>query len=98
MTPRFSRPATLSLFLVLASCSRPPVSGPRATVLLRDGTRASGTVVSSSASEIQIVGDDQVTRTIPTSQVRSVDYGEVTHTPSDDSRSDAVPADHHHPV
>ena len=46
------------------------------------------------------MGDDQVTRTIPTSQVRSVDYGEVTHTPSDDSRSapDAVPSDHHHPV
>jgi hypothetical protein len=103
MMPRLLRPATLSLLLFFASCSMAPVSGPHATVLLRDGTRASGGVVSSSASEIQIVGDDRVTRTIPMSQVRSIDYGETTPAASGASAPadrrpalDAVHADNHY--
>jgi hypothetical protein len=69
--------AVLSLVL-LSSCNKAgPGSGPHATVLMRDGTSVSGTVMSSSPTEIQIAGDDQVTRTIPMSQVRSVDYDDT---------------------
>ena len=103
MMPRLPRPATLALVLVLASCSRATVSGPHATVLLRDGTRAIGAVVSSSSSEIQVVGDDQVTRTIPMSQVRTISYDEIAPAappapaPADSHLAlDAVHADHYH--
>jgi hypothetical protein len=44
---------------------------------LKDGTSVSGTVASTSASEIRITGDDNVTHAIPMSQVRSVDYGDA---------------------
>jgi hypothetical protein len=60
----------------LSSCSQTTGGGQRATVELRDGTSVSGTVVSSSASEIQIAADDQTKRTIPMAQVRSVEYEE----------------------
>ena len=38
-------------------------------------------VQSSSASEVQIAGDDQVTRTIPMTQVRSIDYVATSRSP-----------------
>src|SRR5262245_11291207 len=60
----------------LSSCSQTTGGGQRATVELRDGTSVSGTVVSSSGSEIQIAADDQTKRTIPMAQVRSVEYEE----------------------
>ncbi len=44
---------------------------------MRDGNTIKGTVVSSSPAEIKLAGDDNVTRTIPMTQVRSVDYGEL---------------------
>src|SRR5206468_10170945 len=37
----------------------------------------SGTVASSTASEIRITGDDNVTHAYPMSQVRSVEYGDA---------------------
>src|SRR5215472_6795730 len=80
MTERLRVPVLLSLVL-LASCDKPTGARPRATVLLRDGTSVSGTVQSSSPAEIQLVGDNQMTRVIPMSQVRSVDYGETPTAP-----------------
>ena len=74
------RIASAIVVLLLASgCSSSSSSeaGPHATVQLKDGTSVSGTVASSSASEIRITGDDNVTHAIPMSQVRSVDYGDA---------------------
>jgi len=68
--------AILLLFMVSA-CSSTTESGPHATVQLKDGTSVSGTVASTSASEIRITGDDNVTHAIPMSQVKSVDYGDA---------------------
>ncbi len=66
---------------MLSSCgNKAATGGPHATVTMRDGTTVSGTVLSSSASEIQIAGDDKVTRTIPMTQVKTVDYGDLPAT------------------
>jgi hypothetical protein len=66
----------LFLFLVLFSCAKPS-GGQHATVLMRDGTSVSGTVLSSSGTEIQLAGDDKANRTIPMAQVRSIEYDDV---------------------
>jgi hypothetical protein len=90
------------LAISLAACgSKPAASGPHATVLMRDGTSASGSVVSSSASEITIAGDDGSTRTIPMAQVRSVDYGTApagAPAAADAAQGDAVHDQHYHPT
>src|SRR5215467_10542053 len=77
---RTMRIASAIVVLLLASgCSSSSSSeaGPHATVQLKDGTSVSGTVASTSSSEIRITGDDNVTHAIPMSQVRSVDYGDA---------------------
>jgi hypothetical protein len=61
-----------------SSCSKPAGGGQHATVLMRDGTSVTGTVTSSSASELQLAGDDKVARTIPMAQVRSIQYDDTT--------------------
>src|SRR5579871_3837106 len=62
-------------FALLCSCAKTSTTGGQhATVELRDGTSVTGTVLSSSAGEIQISGDDKLTRTIPMTQVRSIQY------------------------
>ncbi len=75
------------LFLVTAimavlfswSCNKGQTSTQgRATVTMRDGTAVGGTVISTSSSEIKLAGDDHVTRTIPMSQVRSIDYEDTS--------------------
>ena len=50
---------------------------PHATVVMRDGTRATGGVASSTASEITVNLDGGGSRTIPMKDVRRVDYGET---------------------
>ncbi len=67
----------LSALLFLYACSKTTGGGQHATVELRDGTSVSGTILSSSASELQIAGDDKLTRTIPMAQVRSIEYDEA---------------------
>src|SRR5260370_39329558 len=59
--------------VTLSSCNRNTDGGQHATVLMRDGASISGTVVSNSSSEIQLAGNDKVTRTIPMSQERSIE-------------------------
>ena len=78
--PRILLPAVSVLAALLASCAKPS-GGPHATIQMRDGTTVSGTVLSSSASEIKVTGDDNTTRTIPMTQVRSVDYGDAPAVP-----------------
>src|SRR5262245_55784300 len=90
--------ATLAFLLLLIACTSTPTTGPRATVQMRDGTRVSGMVLSSTAAELKIVGDDNVARTIPMSLVRSVTYGEpaaaapAATVPAAPPRSAAAPA------
>ena len=75
--------AICGALVCLAGCSKGPVPGaPRAVVTLRDGRTIEGVVQSSSASQIQIVGDDGVTQTIPMDQVRTVDYGASAAAPA----------------
>ena len=67
---------TAMCLAALAGCSKAPApGGAHATVILRDGRTLQGAVQSSSPTQIQLLGDDGVTQTIPMDQVRSVDYG-----------------------
>lgn len=67
----------LGALLFLYGCNKTTGGGQHATVELRDGTSVTGTVLSSSASELQIAGDDKLTRTISMAQVRSIEYDEA---------------------
>ncbi len=99
-------PALLAV-LFLSSCAKPTNSGQHATVLMRDGTTISGTILSSSASEIQLAGDDKTTHAISMAQVRSIEYDEAAPaaaetTPAPASapphRRELSHRDHYHPV
>jgi hypothetical protein len=72
----------LSAMLLLCSCRETSGGGQHATVELRDGTTVAGTVVSTSASAVQIAGDDKVTRAIPMNQVRAIEYDETPAAPT----------------
>src|SRR3954470_400572 len=76
----FKYAAVPALCLFLIACASKP-GGPHATVVMRDGTSAAGTVVEASASQIKLAGDDNQVRTIPMNQVRSVNYDEVAAPP-----------------
>ena len=70
---------------------------------MRDGTQVNGTVVSASASQIQILGDDKVSHTIPMEQVRSIQYQDAPASPSAPAAADAASPDqshanHYHPA
>jgi hypothetical protein len=68
----------LFVSVILASCNRNAGGGSQhATVLMRDGTSVSGTAISTTGNEIQLAGDDKVTRTIPMTQVRSIEYDDT---------------------
>src|SRR5260370_9673947 len=69
--------STCFALVAISSCNRNTSGGQHATVLMRDGTSVSGTVVSNSSGEIQLAGDDKVTRTIPMPQVRSIEYDDT---------------------
>jgi len=64
----------LALSLLLMSCATKESDRPHATVTLRDGSTLAGSVVSSSASEIALASDDKASRTIPMSQVKTIEY------------------------
>jgi hypothetical protein len=72
--------SAIVLLLMVSACSSSE-AGPHATVQLKDGTSVSGTVAATTASEIRITGDDNVTHAIPMSQVSSVDYGDAAAAP-----------------
>jgi hypothetical protein len=73
---------SLLAILLLCSCSKTSGGGQHATVELRDGTSVTGTVISSSPTELQIAGDDKLTRTLAMSQVRSIEYDENPSAPA----------------
>jgi hypothetical protein len=71
-------------------------------VQLRDGTSVSGKILSSSASDVQIAGDDNVTRTLPMAQVRSIVYDDTSvaatgSLPAAPPEPEASHAAHYHP-
>lgn len=72
--------------LLLTSCTNKDQGSagqkPRAVVVMRDGTQVEGTVVDSSGTEIKIAGNDRITRTIPTTQVKSINYGDAPIEPA----------------
>jgi hypothetical protein len=76
-------------FVFSTACARKEpaaASGqPQATVVLRDGTTVTGTVVESSASEIKLIGDNNATQTIAMNKVKSIDYGETQAAPQGDT-------------
>src|SRR5438552_14716816 len=79
-------PAFLSV-LFFASCAKQePAALPHATVVMRDGTRLSGTVAASSPSEITLNVDGGAARSIPMKDVRRVDYGETAETAAQSER------------
>jgi hypothetical protein len=72
---------SMLLVLLLTSCNKqepaPAASDqPHAMVLMRDGTNVSGTVVTSTPSEITLTADSGGSRTISMKDVRSVTYDE----------------------
>ena len=86
--------ATLVLGAVLSSCGQKgqvsTENGPHATVTLRDGTSVAGSITENSPSEITVVGDDGITRTIPVKQMSSIQYGDAS--PSSPAASNEAPA------
>src|SRR5215475_4749192 len=71
------------LFVVaffMGSCGSQTGSGQHATILMRDGSTLSGTVTSSSGSEITLTADDTTKHTIPMAQVKSIEYDDAPAT------------------
>jgi hypothetical protein len=61
----------------LASCGAQMGSGQHATITMRDGTTQTGTITASSPTEVALTGDDNVKRTIPMTQVKSIEYDDA---------------------
>lgn len=72
----------ITLCLLLASCAQKD-AGPaaHATVLMRDGTQYTGTVTSSSASEVTLKGDDNTTHALAMKDVKSIEYDDMPAPP-----------------
>jgi hypothetical protein len=103
---------TLIVSALLSSCAKPPEASapapadlPHATVVLRDGTRVSGGIAATSATEVTVNPDAGGSRTIPMKDVRRIDYGETATAakPASSSPAQAAPApeptheEHYHP-
>ena len=58
---------------------------------MRDGTQVSGSVTDTNSTAITIAGDDGITRTIPMTQVKLVDYGSAPATPAPAPTQAAAP-------
>jgi outer membrane lipoprotein SlyB len=84
MQPLRIFPALL-LVLLLAACTQKDSSqassadsnSPRATISMNDGTTVTGTVTSSTPSQITLNMDSGGTRTILTKDVKAIQYGDV---------------------
>jgi hypothetical protein len=102
--------------LFLASCAKqdsstaatsstaPAADLPHATVVMRDGSRAFGTVASSTPTDITLNLDGGGTKTIAMRDVRRVDYGEAPAASAAPGAPAAAPPpeptheDHYHPA
>jgi hypothetical protein len=84
--------ASLAALLLLASCASKQASGQHATVLMRDGSSLTGTVTSTSPTQITLAGDDNTTHDIPMSQVKSIEYDDNQAAQNSAAPSGATPA------
>lgn len=78
--------AVLALGVLLSSCSHKDQAAssdgaPHVTVTMRDGSRVGGMLTENSATKITVAGDDGISRTIPVSQVGSVNYDSAPGAP-----------------
>ena len=68
----------ITLCLLLASCAQKDAGlAPHATIVMRDGTQYTGTVTSSSASEVSLKGDDNTAHTLAMKDVKSIEYDDT---------------------
>ena len=84
-----------------SASATPAADLPHATVVMRDGSRAMGTVASSTPSEITLNVDGGGTRTIAMKDVRRVDYGDAPATASNPAAPpppEPTHDDHYHPT
>jgi|SRR5579871_6136645 len=82
----------IGIALLLSSCANKDTAGqPHATVLMRDGTEATGTITASSPSEITLAVDGGATRTIPMTQVKSIEYSDAAQPAAASSQTPAAP-------
>ncbi len=84
------------LILFCSACANKEAASssdkPQATVVMRDGTTVTGTVVASSPSEITIADNDNTSRTIPMKQVKSVEYSDSPQASAAPEPKSAAPA------
>lgn len=87
--------AMVGALFFLASCAKQG-TGQHATILMRDGSELTGTVTTTSPSEITVAGDDKTTHTIPMAQVKSIEYDDAaaqgSATSGDNSGGGATPS------
>lgn len=82
----------LVLGFFAVSCGMQTASGQHATILMRDGSTLSGTVTSTSASEISLTGDDNTKHTVPMAQVKSIEYDDAPAAQTASSGAAAQPS------
>jgi len=102
----------LSFFLIvlcglLVSCAKQETTtGPHANIFMRDGSEYTGTVMSSSPTEMAVKGDDNTTRTIAMKDVKSIEYDDASaptrpteqaNVPAKRVRRERSHVEHHHP-
>lgn len=68
---------TLLVTFFVASCGIQTGSGQHATITMRDGSTQTGMITASSPTEVSLTGDDNVKRTIPMTQVKSIEYDDA---------------------
>lgn len=90
----------------------PNSNRPHATIQMRDGSTLAGVITATSPTEMTLTSDDNVTHTVPTAEVKSIDYdqpaapaAESAVAPSSESAaaqkrrpasSESLAADHSH--
>jgi hypothetical protein len=84
-----------SFLTFVSSCGNkeavPNSDRPHATIQMRDGSALTGIVTATSPTQITLTGDDNTTHTLPTAQVRSIDYEEVPAAPTEPSAAPKSP-------
>ena len=70
--------------LLLTGCNKnapvavTPIDGPHARITLRDGGFITGRIAESTPSQVVMAGDDNVSHTIPTAQIRALEYEDAS--------------------
>ena len=86
-----------SVLILLASCAKNDgagagTTGPHATVLMRDGNRYTGSITSTSPTEVTLAADDHSTHTLPMKDVKSINYDDAAAPAAAPAAAAAAPA------